>query len=89
MLYGNNQGMLTGSTMIDTGCKKKHVQISYNIMHEFVAAGVRNPANIDKECNLANFLTKRLDWEPNHFYTETYFGRWSTLDDVKMKQVKL
>ncbi len=43
VMYGDNQGMLTSSTKIDAECKKKHVQISYNIMRECVAAGVTNP----------------------------------------------
>ncbi|KAL7461399.1 LOW QUALITY PROTEIN: hypothetical protein ACHAXS_007589, partial [Conticribra weissflogii] len=52
VLYGDNQGMLTSSTKIDAECKKKHVQISYNIMRECVAAGVTNLVKIDTKCNL-------------------------------------
>ncbi len=59
-MYGDNQDMLNNSTKIDAECKKKHVQISYNIMCECIAAGVTNLVKINTECNLANILTKGL-----------------------------
>ncbi len=70
-VYGDNQGMLTSSTKIDAECKKKPVQIYYNIMHEYVAAGIMNTAKIDTKYNLVNFL----GWESHHFHTSAFFGR--------------
>ncbi len=83
----DNTGILT--TKIDADCKKKHVKISYNIMHECVASRVTNPVKIDTNYNLANFLTKGLGWESHNFHTRTFCGKWSPLDDLDMKQIKL
>ncbi len=81
VLYGDNQGILTSSTFIDAECKMKHVQIPYDIMHEYAADGVTNTVKSDTECNLVDHLIKGLDWESHHFHTRKFFGdgvHWMT-----------
>ncbi len=48
-----------------------------------------NPVKIDTECDLADILTESLVWDSYYFRAGTFYGRWSPLDDVDMKQVKL
>ena len=89
ILYGDNQGMIQSSTLIDSECKKKHITIAYNKMQECVAAKIVNPVKVGIEMNLSDVLTKGTAWKTHQFLTGVFFGWWKVGDGVDMMAVKL
>ena len=88
-LYGDNQGMLQSSLMIDLECKKRHLAIAYHKTRECVAAGIINPVKILMDHNISNFLTKLLEWGPHHCHAGAFCGRWKVGSGVDMTTVRL
>ena len=88
-LYGDNKGMLQSSTLIDSECKKRHLEIAYHKLRECVAAGIINPIKIHTDHNISDFLTKVTDWGTHHYHTGAFFGRWLVGAEVDITTVKL
>ena len=74
ILYGDNQGMVQSSTLIDSECKKKHIVFEYHKMWECVVAKIVNPVKVGTEMNLSDVLTKGTAWKTHHFLTGVFFG---------------
>ena len=80
--------MVQSSTLIDSECKKKHINIANLKMWVCVAAKIVNPVKVGTERNLSDVLTNGTAWKTHHFLTGIFFGWWKVGDRVKMTAVK-
>ena len=62
-IFGDNQSVITNTTIPESTLKKKHHSVNYNFVREAVAAGVALIFNVDTGGNLADLFTKLLDKE--------------------------
>ena len=62
-IFGDNQSVITNTTIPESTLKKKHHSVNYNFVREAVAAGVALIFKVDTGSNLADLFTKLLDKE--------------------------
>ena len=74
-MYGDNEGILQSSSLIDLECKKRHLAIAYHKMRECVIAGIINPVKILMDHNISDFLMKLLEWGPHHYHAGAFFSQ--------------
>ena len=60
-VFGDNQSVITNTSVPESTLKKKHHSINYNYVREVVAAGVVLIHKVDSGSNLADLFTKLLD----------------------------
>ncbi len=61
-LFGDNQSVVTSSTLPQSALNKRHNALSYHRVREAVAHGVMYFVHMDGKDNLADVLTKFLPW---------------------------
>ena len=55
-----------------------------------MASNIVNPVKIDTLYNIADFLTKALEWQSLHRHAGAFFaGRWTVGEEVDMNTVSL
>ncbi len=62
MLLGDNMSVVLNTTVPSSVLKKKHNAICYHRVREAIAAGVMKFAHIPSETNLADVLSKPLEF---------------------------
>ncbi len=77
-ISGDNAGVISNGTVLDSSLKKKHVALSYHSVRESVAAGITHPYKISGKNNVADLLTKPLD----RYTFMGHMGKISSLDKV-------
>lgn len=88
-LPGDNLGMLQSSTIAASELKKKPQAVSFHMVRECTAANIVVPIKCDTLVNIADFLTKSLEWKSLHFHSGAFFGRWDTGTLVDMRTISL
>ena len=61
-VFGDNQSVINNATIPESPLKKKHVAICYHRVREACACDIIRIAKEDTKTNLADLLTKNLDW---------------------------
>ena len=60
------------------------------MLRENVAAGIVNPVKVDTLYNIADFLTKSLEWKAHHRHTGAFFaGGWNLGEAADMSKASL
>ena len=62
----NNQGVVKNTSSTQLTLCKKHNAVNYHVVRESAAAGILHVRKEDTETNLADLLTKILDWKRRH-----------------------
>jgi hypothetical protein len=61
-MFGDNQSVLTSSTIPHSSLNKRHNALSYHRVREAIAAGVINFMHVEGKCNPSDVMTKFLGW---------------------------
>lgn len=61
-MFGDNESVITNSTIPSSTLKKRHNALSYHCVQEACAAGVMWLIHTPGKTNVANVLTKYLPW---------------------------
>ena len=61
-MFGDNQSVLTSSTIPHSSLNKRHNALSYHRVREAIAAGIINFMHVDGKANPSDVLTKFLGW---------------------------
>lgn len=63
-LFGDNLGVIQNAGEPEAGLKKKHVAITFHVIHKAVACGIVKPFWLDTNSNFANIMTKQIAGVP-------------------------
>ena len=59
-IFGDNLSVFQSAANPDHDLNKKHVAISFHVVHEAVAAGIIEPYWIKSENNMSDIMTKKI-----------------------------
>ena len=75
VLLGDNQSVVTNTTLPSSTLKKKHNSIAYHKVREGIAAGIFGFAHISGKINAADILTKPVDTVTHRTLTQPLLFR--------------
>jgi hypothetical protein len=61
-MFGDNQSVITSSTIPHSNLSKRHNALSYHRVHEAISANILSFIHIDGKINPSDILTKFLSW---------------------------
>ena len=61
-MFGDNQSVITSSTIPESTLNKRHNALSYHLVRECVAAKIINFMHVSGKVNPSDLLTKFLSW---------------------------
>jgi hypothetical protein len=61
-MFGDNQSVITSSTIPESTLNKRHNALSYHLVRECIAAKIINFMHISGKVNPSDILTKFLSW---------------------------
>ena len=81
-LFGDNQSVITSSTIPKSTLNKRHNALSYHRVRECIAHGIINLLHVDGKNNPSDVITKFLSWYKIRPLTEPLlFWKGRTMDD--------